>query len=63
MESTDINGKDDFAVNSERKLSEALKLYFLARELKAIGLKMVNPHLTEQQVKEKVKEIFLNARS
>ncbi|MCX6167707.1 MAG: hypothetical protein NTX65_00065 [Ignavibacteriales bacterium] len=55
--------ENNFNTNSEQKLIESLKLYFLARELKIIGLKMVNPNLTEQQIQEKVKEIFLNARS
>lgn len=63
METTIVNTKDNFSIISEQKLTEALKLYFLARELKVIGLRMVNPDMTEQQIQEKVKEIFLNARS
>ncbi len=63
METAFMNTKNNFAINSEQKLTEALKLYFLARELKTVGLRMVNPNMTEQQIQEKVKEIFLNARS
>jgi hypothetical protein len=63
METAFMNTKNNFAINSEQKLIEALKLYFLARELKTVGLRMVNPNMTEQQIQEKVKEIFLNARS
>ena len=63
METAFMNTKNNFAINSEQKLTEALKIYFLARELKTVGLRMVNPNMTEQQIQEKVKEIFLNARS
>jgi hypothetical protein len=55
--------KKNLVINYEQKLTEALKLYFLARELKAVGLRIVNPNITEQQIQEKVKDIFLNARS
>ncbi|MFA5806150.1 MAG: hypothetical protein WC879_16045 [Melioribacteraceae bacterium] len=63
MENDSVNNKNIFFINSEQKLTEALKLYFLARELKTVGLRMMNPNMTEQQIQEKVKEIFLNARS
>ena len=63
MENDSVNNKNNFFINSEQKLTEALKLYFLARELKTVGLRMMNPNMTEQQIQEKVKEIFLNARS
>jgi len=55
--------KKNLVINYEQKLTEALKLYFLARELKAVGLRIVNPNITEQQIQEKVKDIFLNART
>ena len=63
MENDSVNNKNNFFINSEQKLTEALKLYFLARELKTVGLRMMNPNMTEQQIQEKVKEIFLIARS
>lgn len=63
MENNSVTNKNNFVINSEQKLSEALKLYFLARELKAAGIRMMNPNMTEQQIQEKVKAIFLNARS
>ena len=62
MENDPVNNKNNFFINSEQKLTEALKLYFLARELKTVGLRMMNPNMTEQQIQEKVKEIFLNAK-
>ena len=62
MENDSVNNKNNFFINSEQKLTEALKLYFLARELKTVGLRMMNPNMTEQQIQEKVKEIFLNAK-
>ena len=63
MKNENINNKIDFVISYEQKLQESLKLYFLARELKAAGLRMMNPNMTEQKIQEIVKEIFLNARS
>ncbi|MCX6150354.1 MAG: hypothetical protein NTX22_07535 [Ignavibacteriales bacterium] len=50
-------------LSPEKKLIESLKLYYLARELKFTALKKFNPQLTEKDIREKVKEIFSNART
>jgi hypothetical protein len=47
----------------EQKLNTALRLYYSARELKASGLRMQYPGLTEEEIENKVKEIFLYART
>jgi hypothetical protein len=46
-----------------KKLELALNLYFNARELKAAAIRKNYPELSEKEVKEKVKEIFLYAKS
>ena len=47
----------------ERKLIHSLRLYHAAKALKAAALSKFYPMLTEQEIKEKVKEIFLYART
>ncbi len=47
----------------EKKLEQALYLYFNARELKKAAIKKFYPDLDEKQVNQKVKEIFLYAKS
>ena len=47
----------------EQKLKAALRLYHSAKELKFAALKKFNPELTDKEIKEKVKRIFLYARS
>lgn len=47
----------------EEKLHLSLKLYFSARELKMQSIKKFHPEMTEKEVKERVKKIFLYARS
>ncbi len=46
-----------------QKLRLALDLYNSARKLKAAGLRMQHKNWTEDQIQEKVKEIFLYART
>ena len=46
-----------------QKLEVALRLYHSARELKAAGLRVQPPDWTEDQIEEKVREIFLYART
>lgn len=46
-----------------QKLRLALDLYKSARKLKAAGLRMQHKNWTEDQIQEKVKEIFLYART
>lgn len=47
----------------EQKLELAMKLYYTARELKRAGLKLQHPDWTEEEVENKLFEIFLYARS
>jgi len=47
----------------EQKLKVALQLYYSARELKAAGLRMFHPDWDEEKIQNKVREIFLHART
>ena len=47
----------------EKKLELSLNLYFNARELKTAAIKKFYPNLSEKEVNQKVKEIFLYAKS
>ncbi len=47
----------------EQILNQALNLCYSARELKAAGLRAQFPDLDEAEILEKVKEIFLYART
>jgi hypothetical protein len=51
------------SMTPEQKLRVALNLYHSARELKACGLRAQHPGWSENEINEKVKEIFLYARS
>lgn len=46
-----------------QKLELAANLYFEARRLKAIGLRMQHADWSEKQIERKVTEIFMNART
>jgi hypothetical protein len=46
-----------------QKLELSARLYFEARHLKAIGLRMQHPDWSEEQIEHKVTEIFMNART
>jgi hypothetical protein len=50
-------------LSPEQKLKLALDLYFNARELKASAIRKDHPELSEKEVQDKVKEIFLYAKS
>jgi hypothetical protein len=50
-------------LSPEKKLHLALNLYFNARELKTSAIKKFHPELSEKEVNQKVKEIFLYAKS
>ena len=50
-------------LTAEVKLLESLKLIYLAKELKKAGLKKFKPELTDDEINDKVKEIFLSART
>lgn len=50
-------------LSGEQKWRTAFELYWSARELKAAALREQHPEWTEEQVQERVKEIFLHAVS
>ena len=47
----------------EQKLEVALRLYYSARELKAAALRAQHPGWSDVEIQEKVREIFLYART
>jgi len=47
----------------EKKLLLSLRLYQSAKQLKEAALKKLHPELTEKEISEKVRQIFLNART
>ena len=51
------------AMKPEKKLRITQMLYYSARELKAAGLRAQNPNWSEEMVKDRVREIFLYART
>jgi hypothetical protein len=51
------------AMEPEKKLRVAQMLYYSARQLKAAGLKAQNPDWTEEKINNRVREIFLYART
>jgi hypothetical protein len=51
------------SMTAEQKLEVSLRLYYSARELKAAGLRAQHPDWTEEQIRDKVREIFLYART
>jgi hypothetical protein len=51
------------SMTPENKLKIALRLYHSARELKAAGLSMQNPDWSQEKIQDKVRSIFLNART
>jgi hypothetical protein len=51
------------AMEPEKKLRVAQMLYYSARQLKAAGLKAQNPDWAEEKINNRVREIFLYART
>ncbi|MCD6375358.1 MAG: hypothetical protein J7L94_07505 [Caldisericaceae bacterium] len=51
----------EIKLTPEQKLEQAFRLYFLARELKKAALRQAHPDWNEEQIEQKVKEIFLYA--
>ncbi len=51
------------AMSADQKLSAALKLYYSAKELKEVGLRVQHPDWNEEMIKDKLREIFLYART
>jgi hypothetical protein len=48
-------------LSGQQKLRTAFAMYWSARALKAAGLRSQFPNWSEEQVQQKVKEIFLHA--
>lgn len=51
------------SMTPEQKLKVAFQLYDSAKELKAAGLRLQNPDWPEERIQERVREIFLYART
>jgi hypothetical protein len=51
------------SMSPEQKLEIALRLIYSARELKAAGLRAQHPDWTEEEVSNRLREIFLYART
>jgi hypothetical protein len=51
------------AMSGEQRLRVAEMLFWSARKMKTAGVKAQHPDWTEEQVKEEVRRIFLNART
>jgi hypothetical protein len=47
----------------EKKLQIAMDLYHAARKIKAAGLKRQHPEWSTEKINQKVREIFLYART
>ena len=50
------------AMTFQQKFDALANLYWMARDLKAAGLRLEHPDWTEEQVQKKVREIFMYAR-
>jgi len=48
---------------AEEKLNIALRLYYSAKELKEAGLRVQYPDWNEEMIRDKLREIFLYART
>ena len=48
-------------ISPENKLIQSIKLYFAARELKKSSVKTFNPNLSDEEIDQKVNEIFKRA--
>ena len=60
---SDIQKKIFQAMTPEKKLRLSLDLNFSSRRLKAAFLKTRYPEWTDKQIEDKVREIFLYART
>ena len=50
-------------MSPEQKLRVALDLYYAARQIKAAALKSQHPEWSTEKINQKVREIFLYART
>jgi hypothetical protein len=51
------------SMKPEQKLQIALRLYYSAKDLKAAGLRAQNPDWPEEKILNKLRSIFLHART
>ena len=51
------------AMTPEKKLQIALDLYYSAKKLKAAGIKLKHPDWSTEEISQKVREIFMYART
>jgi hypothetical protein len=51
------------AMTPQQKLRVALRLYHSVRQLKAAGLRAQHPEWTEADIREKLRDIMLHART
>ncbi|MBI5731268.1 MAG: hypothetical protein HY963_09035 [Ignavibacteriales bacterium] len=51
------------SMSAEKKLQASLLLYFCAKELKRSWLKLQYSEYTNEQIENRLREIFLNART
>ena len=63
MNGNDIQREIFRKMTAEQKLELSMRLYWSARQLKASCLRRQHPDWTEEQLQQKVTEIFRNARS
>lgn len=59
----DVQAQAILALTPERKLELAAQLRELAWELKALGIRSQHPGMPDAEVQERVREIFLYART
>ncbi len=59
----EIKIDEELSKRAEQNLTQAMNLNYTAREIKKAALKHFYPHLSDEEIEKKVKEIFLNART
>jgi hypothetical protein len=47
----------------EQKLTTAAKMYFTAREFKAVALRNMHPEWSEEKIRQEVTRVFASART
>jgi hypothetical protein len=63
MESSNLQYEYLKKMSPQQKLETAMTLYYSAREIKSAWLRQLYADWSNQQVEEKVREVFINARS
>ncbi len=62
-EYSEIQSKIFYSMTPEERWRVAMRLSHTARELKAAAIRTFEPTLSEKEIQEKVKRIFMYARS